>query len=306
MARMTEAQWVGPHHDNGEMSKWDIVCIHTIVGNPPAHAAHFSVRSDGHVFQSRDTNFKSAANYNGNHRIIAIENDDFGSEYGDWDINNGHDVPEFTDIQCEAIAHTLVWCYRTHGIPLVACPNSKPGSRGIAYHRQGIKGNWAGYAYGGWVEGGELWSTKTGKVCPGDRRISQLHNTIIPRARIIAGLDQEIAKLTCAFNANDRQLMQSANARATALLTNSDNSDTLEEGDPAGTINNALKDFLVELKADVQALDEKITALETTLIQSILDWLDANPPTVTVDATAIANEVWAQARDNDASTGPVS
>jgi hypothetical protein len=67
-------------------------------------------------------------------------------------------------------------------------PDSKPESRGIAFHRQGCDGNFTGYAYGGRVAGGELWSSAYGKVCPGDRRITQLINTILPRARQLAGL----------------------------------------------------------------------------------------------------------------------
>lgn len=173
------------------MSRYDIVCIHTIVGYAPAHAAHFSTNAGGHIYQSRDTKYKSAANLNGNHRIIAIENEDHGSAYGSWNVNDGHQVPGFTEAQIEAIARICAWAYQVHNIPLVLCPDSKPGSRGIAFHRQGCDGNFAGYAYGGRVAGGELWSNAFGKVCPGDRRISQLINRIIPRARQIAGLERE-------------------------------------------------------------------------------------------------------------------
>lgn len=188
MARMPYTDWLG-EHGNTLMSRYDIVCVHTIVGYAPAHAAHFSTRADGWTGQSRDTRFRSAANLNGNHRVIAIENEDHGGAYGAWNTSDGRAVPGFTAAQMEAIAHILVFCYRAHGIPLVPCPDSRPGSRGIAYHRQGCDGNFAGYAYPGRVSGGELWSGAPGKVCPGDRRIGQLLNIIIPRARIIAGLD---------------------------------------------------------------------------------------------------------------------
>lgn len=173
------------------MSRYDIVCIHTIVGNDPAPAAHFSTRGDGHITQSRDTHYRSAANLDGNYRVIAIENDDFGPEFGAW---GGSDVPAFTSAQCESIAQICAWAHQAHGIPLVLAPDSKPTSRGIAYHRQGIDSanNFSGFAYGGRVSGGEHWSASTGKVCPGDRRISQLIHTIIPRARVIAGLDTEV------------------------------------------------------------------------------------------------------------------
>lgn len=187
MARMPGAEWVGPHHDNGTMAKYDIVCLHTIVGTAPAHAAHFSTRGDGHIYQSRDTAFRSAANLDGNYRVIAIENADRDGAFSPWNTNDGHAVPAFTAQQIEAIARICSWAYFTHGIPLVACPDSRPGSKGIAYHRQGISGNWAGYYYDGVVPGGEVWTASSGKVCPGDRRIAQVPQ-IIARAREIAGL----------------------------------------------------------------------------------------------------------------------
>jgi hypothetical protein len=191
VVRMPGAEWVGPHHDNGEMQRYDVVCLHTIVGNPPAHAAHFSVRSDGHIFQSRDTLFKSAANKDGNHRVIAIENDDWGPPFPAWDDDDGHAVPGFTSAQVEANAKICAWAYKMHGIPLIACPNSRPSSRGIGYHRQGIDGNFIaeGYAYGGRIAGGEKWTLYDGKACPGDRRIAQ-RAQIIRRARELAGLDR--------------------------------------------------------------------------------------------------------------------
>jgi hypothetical protein len=173
------------------ISRYDVVCIHTIVGYAPAHAAHFSTKANGHITQSRDTKYRSAANLNGNHRVIAIENEDHGSAFGAWNTNDGHAVPGFTDEQIEAIARICVWAHQTHNIPLVLCPDSRSTSRGIAYHRQGIDSanNFSGYAYGGRVSGGEQWSSASGKVCPGDRRITQLINRIIPRARQLAGLE---------------------------------------------------------------------------------------------------------------------
>lgn len=174
------------------MTAHDSVCVHTIVGNDPAPAAHFSVRSDGHITQNRDTFYQSAANYQGNWHVVAIENDDHDANtpadnpFPDW---GGSDVPAMTDAQCEANARIMVWVHQVHGVPLTLCPDSKPTSRGVAYHRLGIDGNWAGYAYGGRVSGGEHWSTSQGKVCPGDRRIKQTIEVILPRARVLAGLD---------------------------------------------------------------------------------------------------------------------
>lgn len=183
------------------MQRFDVVCLHTIVGNPPASAAHFSTRGDGHIFQSRDTRFQSDANKDGNHRVIAIENDDMGPEFGVWDTHDGHAVPPFTPQQVEAIASICAWAHKTHGIPLVACPDSNPSSRGIGYHRLGIPGDFEPFAFGGLVPGGEVWTRFRGKVCPGDARIAQLPQ-IIKRARVIAGLDEP------ELEENDMQLVK--------------------------------------------------------------------------------------------------
>lgn len=171
MARMPGAIWLG-EHGSRPMARYDIVCVHTIVGFAPAHAAHFSVKADGTIFQSRDTRFQSAANLDGNHRVIAIENEDHGPRFGGtprlpaW-------VP-LTPEQVEANAKILRWAHEEHGVPLQLCPDSRPSSRGLAYHRQGIDGNFDGFRFPGRVAGGELWTEHFGKVCPTDIRIAQL------------------------------------------------------------------------------------------------------------------------------------
>ena len=169
MARMPGTVWVGEQSPERPMDRYDIVCVHTIVGFAPAHAAHFSVKADGTILQSRDTAFQSGANLDGNPRVIAVENEDHGDRF-DW--SNG--VPALTPEQVAANARILRWAHETHGVPLRLCPDSRPESRGLAYHRQGIDGNFADFAFPGRVPGGEVWTTTPGKVCPGDRRIAQL------------------------------------------------------------------------------------------------------------------------------------
>lgn len=177
MARMPRARWVGERSPRTPMERYDVVCIHTIVGYAPAHAAHFSTYTDGSIDQSRDTAFRSAANLDGNHRVLAIENEDAGK-----------DIP-LSDAQVESNAQILAWAHREHGVPLQLCPDSRPGSRGLAYHRQGCDGNFEGYRYPGRVSGGEKWSSSFGKICPRDNRIAQLP-LILDRARqIIEGDD---------------------------------------------------------------------------------------------------------------------
>jgi hypothetical protein len=152
------------------MTGHDIVCVHTIVGYAPAHAAHFSTWADGRIGQSRDTAYRSAANLYGNARVIAIENEDLGPAFGPW---SGSDVPPLTDAQVIANGRILAWAHNEHRIPMRLCPDSRPGSRGLAYHRQGIDGNFTD-GYRGRVTGGEVWTEHFGKVCPGRNRIAQL------------------------------------------------------------------------------------------------------------------------------------
>lgn len=179
MARMPGAEWAG-EHGSSPMSRYDIVCIHTIVGYAPAHAAHFSTHADGRIVQSIDTAYQSAANLNGNPRVIAIENEDHGDAFGAW--KSSDNAPPLTDAQIDACARILRWAHETHGIPLQLCPDSRPGSRGLAYHRQGIDGNFGTFAFPGRVSGGEVWTLSPGKVCPTDNRIGQLPE-ILRRAR---------------------------------------------------------------------------------------------------------------------------
>jgi hypothetical protein len=149
MARYPKANWLGEHSPKTPMSRYDIFCIHTIVGFAPAHAAHFSVHANGEVDQSRDTKYRSAANLEGNPRVLASENEDHGARFPKW---SGSDVPPLTAEQVTA------------------------GSRGLAYHRQGIDGNFGTkqHPFPGRVPGGEVWTSSPGKVCPGDKRIAQL------------------------------------------------------------------------------------------------------------------------------------
>jgi hypothetical protein len=167
----------------------DIICVHTMVGTLAgswSYAAkagnpywHFGTGGDGQVWQCQDLRYRSAANLNGNHHVIPIENADMGPGFGPWSGRCG-DVPPFTPIQQAKLTDLIEWLCRRYSIPPVLIPDSKPGRRGIGYHRQGID-PWR-------VSGGELWSKATGKCCPDDRRIRQLTTEIIPEvARRIRG-----------------------------------------------------------------------------------------------------------------------
>lgn len=178
-----------PNASRTKMAAYDIVCLHTMVGTldgtdgyfrrlTTGVNSHFGTSGAGKIYQWVDTAFRSGANMNGNHRVISVENADIGPEFPAWNTNDGGAVPAFTPAQIEVNAQIIAWAHRTHGIPIELIPDSKPGRRGIGYHRQGVPG----FA----VAGGELWSASRGKVCPGNRRIAQIP-AIIARARAIVG-----------------------------------------------------------------------------------------------------------------------
>lgn len=167
----------------------DIACVHTMVGTLAgswAYAAkagnpywHFGTSGSGECWQCQDLRYRAAANLQGNHRVIAIENADMGPGFAPWSGRCG-DVPPFTGPQQAKLVDLLEWLCRRYQIPPVLIPDTRPGRRGIAYHKQGID-PWR-------VDGGELWSKAEGKCCPDDRRINQLVREIIPEvARRIRG-----------------------------------------------------------------------------------------------------------------------
>lgn len=183
------------------MRAHDIVCLHTMVGSLlgtdsmfeqdgfGGTESHFGTGGMGEkIKQWQDLAFTADANLEGNPRVISIENADKGPGFPAW---TGSDVPAFTDKQVSQLVDLVAWLcskeahsacpadWKCHqfGIPAVLVPDSKPTRRGIAYHRQGIDGSLPDMR----VAGGEHWSTSTGKICPGDRRVDQLKRVIIPR-----------------------------------------------------------------------------------------------------------------------------
>jgi hypothetical protein len=147
-------------------------------GNP---VSHFYVYADGSVEQYIDTKFRSSATLEGNPDSITIETEDMGAPFPVW---TGSNVPAWTAAQVFTLAAIVAWTHRVHGIPIVLCPSSKAGTKGCSYHRQGID------PYR--IAGGQFWSKKTGKVCPGDRRVKQWINDVIPLAQAIAGGNMEV------------------------------------------------------------------------------------------------------------------
>lgn len=195
------------------MTGHDIVCIHTMVGYLSSTDRYFRVTNgagyqgteshygvggkwgsdavaglDGVVYQWQDIAHQADANLDGNSTVISIETAD----------NAARPIQPWTLLQCEAIARLLAWlcsvavhadcpstwaCHRD-GIPLALIPDTKPGRRGIGYHRQGID-PWR-------VDGGVKWSDSRGKDCPTEARIAQLP-AILARAIQITQEDDDMA-----------------------------------------------------------------------------------------------------------------
>jgi hypothetical protein len=198
------------------MRSHDIVCLHTMVGSLTSTdemfmaagyggtESHFGVGHDGKTLQWQDIGHTADANLDGAQRVLSIETADFGPGFDAWNTKDGSQVPAWTNAQLERLADLMAWLsavethaacpasWRCHqdGIPLEAIPDSRPGRRGIGWHRQGVESSPA-HRPGYRVDGGERWSKSVGKVCPGDRRIAQIP-ALIERARDIAGGQPQI------------------------------------------------------------------------------------------------------------------
>jgi hypothetical protein len=187
----------------------DILCYHTMVGSLAGTSSMFHQNGYGGtestfgvgeskaqgVLQWQDAMYQADANYQGNPWVTSIETADYGGVFGKWDTSNAANVPAWTADQLDMLVGIGVWyCKKsTHancpsswkchqvGIPPVLIPDTKLGRRGLAYHMQGCRPHV--------VTGGKIWSTAYGKVCPGNRRTTQLKTIVIPRiAKALAGV----------------------------------------------------------------------------------------------------------------------
>jgi hypothetical protein len=195
MTRCPHAQWdpLGPQ-TQPRMGAHDIVCVHTMAAtfdgvNTGFHQSgfgglesHFGVRGDGFAKQWQDLDFTADSNLDGNWHVISIETADRGESFPTW---SGSNVPTWTPEQIDKLVDIVAWCCRRFDIPPVLIPNTRPGNRGLAFHRQGIDGNFPAEPsiFAGRMSGGEKWSAALGKVCPGDRRIRQFVEVVIPKVR---------------------------------------------------------------------------------------------------------------------------
>lgn len=189
VARYPGATWRPVPRTFARATARNRVSLHTAVSNTRSlfddfadggPCSHFYVAQDGTVEQYIDTDFWSAADLEGNDATISIETwDGYPSGApGYW--RDGSDVPPWNPAQVASLRKLVAWILDTHAIPRQLAADAKPGpsSRGLAWHRLGVDGNFpelpdqrAGRLQRG---GGMYWSTARGKACPGDRRIAQI------------------------------------------------------------------------------------------------------------------------------------
>lgn len=191
MSRYPSATWKPIANRSSQPLQKDLLSLHTCVGPGLGTWNYFNTGAggrgvyshiivcgiwgsdagknvDGLALQMQDTNLRAAANLDGNWHIISVETAD----------NAARPIAPWTAAQQTTLVNIMVDAHRIDGIPLVLVPDSKPGRRGISYHRQGCN------PYR--VAGGELWSTSFGKDCPTQARINQIPG-LIARARAIVG-----------------------------------------------------------------------------------------------------------------------
>lgn len=157
-----------------------VITVHTMAGymagtesyfTPAGRPySHFGVGGDGRIRQWQDLRFRAASDYQGNPFTISIECEDHGVMFPLW---SGSNVPMFTAKQADALEVLLSWLCHRFGLPKKAIGTSCPSERGIGWHRLGIDP----WRYPTCLK----WSSSRGKACPGDNRIAQLRNDIIPR-----------------------------------------------------------------------------------------------------------------------------
>lgn len=217
------AEWrpLGPGNPPNKMARHDIICLHTMVGYLRSTDAmfhedgytgvesHYGVGGiwgsdadhdlDGVVYQWVNDDYRADANLDGNHRLISIETADNAPQHA-------ADIRPWTPRQVESIIRLVADRCRRYDIPAELVPDSKPGRRGIAYHRQGID-PWR-------VSGGEIWSKSRGKECPGDARIAQLKTVIIPGVRLLLAGKPLVQEDDMAKGFDDKHKLTDADVRA--------------------------------------------------------------------------------------------
>lgn len=131
--------------------------------------SHFYVAKDGSCEQYVDADLVAYCGGDGNPSMLWVE-----TQGG---VTNAEGEP-WTGAQVETLAQIAAWGHQTEGYPLELMPDSRPTSRGIGWHKLGVRPFVA--------PGGEVWSSAYGKICPGLAKIGQIPG-VRDRAREIVG-----------------------------------------------------------------------------------------------------------------------
>jgi hypothetical protein len=215
---------------------------HFLVGGPWGSDAGHGL--DGVAWQIADTQYRAAANLDGNWRCISVETAD----------NAERPIKPWTDAQCEAIIRIGAEAHQVDGIPLVLVPDSKQGRRGWCYHRQGCD------PYR--VAGGERWSKAYGKDCPTDPRIRQIPDLIIDARRLVAGQTPQEDDMP--LNDDDKAWLRSLTGAGGGVTPVSVTQD----------VYNRLHAELVEVRAAQEQAERDLAALRT-LVDTRLPAIEA-------------------------------
>lgn len=109
---------------------------------------------DGALWQWQDIHHQADAQFAGNAYANSVETSDGGNATRPW-----------SDKQVKTLIDLVVWWCKTTGNPCQLV--SRPTDKGLGYHRQF-----------------EVWNTAN-HSCPGDARLKQLVEIVIPKARAI-------------------------------------------------------------------------------------------------------------------------
>lgn len=215
-----------------------------------AKACHGFTAQDGDCGQFVDFDQIVAGTYEGNGYAVTWENWDdlLPSTNRSPDGSHGPNDFPFSAQQVERNADIAAWAVDAIGIPLDWMTNTRQA--GHAPHRLGVP-NPDGRINVGY--GPDQWTTHPGKQCPGDMRIIQLRDVILPRARVILAA---VRAGRCTWLPPGPVNLVAALARTGGAVTPPAPQPPSEEDELMGVKDDILK----ELKAEIAASERRVMA----------------------------------------------
>lgn len=193
VARYPGARWIpsgtdqGPNNGPNAFSWHEAVTTASSVAGwvETTNSCHGFIAKDGTAEQYKDFDRVAYGTLNGNQRgVVTWETWDDLLPSTNRSPDNSHGPNDFpwSPEQCERIADIIAWASTALNIPIHFMADTR--ERGHAPHRLGVP-NPSGAVYVGF--GQDTWTSHPGKQCPGDMRILQLRDKILPRARQLVG-----------------------------------------------------------------------------------------------------------------------